>query len=251
MTADIMSQIRQRPGDPVIAPVTVLLGHANDQLLNLCLDSRSARAATGLGAIEFAGDELAVPGQDGVWPGYIGHLGKSLAAQSMTDLAQRGSLSVGELQPPLQLGFEDAIFSGQIFIPRQQLLVHHPSDKGQDARPIHSSSTPADARLIAATNRSQRHRMGLRREWTIHRVFYGFNFLAIRHNQPQMLIADVRFGSKADICNASRHVRFTPESGHLQCTSPCPLWAKTSESHFDYLDSNRKNAGLHCRVICY
>jgi hypothetical protein len=35
-----MSQIRQRPGDPVIAPVTVLLGHANDQLLNLCLDSR-------------------------------------------------------------------------------------------------------------------------------------------------------------------------------------------------------------------
>ena len=180
LIADIMSQIRQRPGDPVIAPVTVLLGHANDQLLNLCLDSRPARAATGLGAIEFAGDELAVPGQDGVWPGYIGHLGKSLAAQSMTDLAQRGSLSVGELQPPLQLGFEDAIFSGQILIPRQQLLVHHPSDKGQDARPIHSSSTPADARLIAATNRSQRHRMGLRTEWIIHRVFYSFNFLAIR-----------------------------------------------------------------------
>jgi hypothetical protein len=40
----------------------------------------------GLGAIEFAGNKLAVPGQDGVWPGYIGHLGKSLAAQSMTDL---------------------------------------------------------------------------------------------------------------------------------------------------------------------
>ena len=25
---------------------------------------------------------------------------------------------------------------------------------------------------------------------------------------------DVRFGSKADICNANRHVRFIPESGH-------------------------------------
>jgi hypothetical protein len=35
--------------------------------------------------------------------------------------------------------------------------------------------------LIAATNRSERHRMGLRREWTIHRVFYSFNFLAIRY----------------------------------------------------------------------
>ena len=26
---------------------------------------------------------------------------------------------------------------------------------------------------------------------------------------------DVRFGSKADICDAQRHVRFTPKSGHV------------------------------------
>jgi len=35
----------------------------------------------------------------------------------------------------------------------------------------------------------------------------------------------VRFGSKADICGAKRHVRFTPESGHVRCTGPCLLWA--------------------------
>ena len=29
--------------------------------------------------------------------------------------------------------------------------------------------------------------------------------------------ADVRFGSLADMCSAKRHVRFTPESGHVQC----------------------------------
>ena len=33
--------------------------------------------------------------------------------------------------------------------------------------------------------------------------------------------SNVRFGSKADICSAKRHVRFTPnsdcKSGHLQC----------------------------------
>jgi hypothetical protein len=38
---------------------------------------------------------------------------------------------------------------GQIFDPRQQLLVHHPRDEGQNARPIHSSSTPADSQLLA------------------------------------------------------------------------------------------------------
>jgi hypothetical protein len=26
------------------------------------------------------------------------------------------------------------------------------------------------------------------------------------------------------------HVRFTSESGHLQCNSPCPLWAKSGHS---------------------
>jgi TRAP-type mannitol/chloroaromatic compound transport system substrate-binding protein len=30
-------------------------------------------------------------------------------------------------------------------------------------------------------------------------------------------LANVRFGSKADICSAPTHVRFTPESGHLRC----------------------------------
>ena len=29
---------------------------------------------------------------------------------------------------------------------------------------------------------------------------------------------NVRFGSKADMCGAIRHVRFNPESGHVQCT---------------------------------
>jgi hypothetical protein len=111
---------------------------------------RPAGAPTSLRAIKLVGDKLAVPSQDGVRPRHIGHLGEDLAAQAMTDLGQCGSLGVRELQPPFQLGLQDPIFSDQIFAPRQQLLVHHPRDEGQDARPIHSSSTPADSRLIAS-----------------------------------------------------------------------------------------------------
>ena len=37
----------------------------------------------------------------------------------------------------------------------------------------------------------------------------------------------VRFGSKADICNANRHVRFTPNSGHVRCKHRCPLSANS------------------------
>jgi hypothetical protein len=78
------------------------------------------------------------------------------------------------------LRLEDPIFGGQIFDPRQQLLVHRPRDVGQDARPIHSSSPAADSPLIASKNRSQHHPARLRLEWPTHRVFYRFNFLTQR-----------------------------------------------------------------------
>jgi hypothetical protein len=39
---------------------------------------------------------------------------------------------------------------------------------------------------------------------------------------------DVGLGQKADICAAKNgHVRFTPKSGHVRCSSRCPLWVKS------------------------
>jgi hypothetical protein len=38
-------------------------------------------------------------------------------------------------------------------------------------------------------------------------------------------IVDVRFGSKADMCGAKGHVRFTPESD-IKRVVKCPLWTK-------------------------
>jgi hypothetical protein len=76
LIADPIPQIGQRPSDPVITPIAVLLGHANDELLALPLDPRSARAATGFRAIELAGDKLAVPSQDGIRPRHSCDLGE-------------------------------------------------------------------------------------------------------------------------------------------------------------------------------
>jgi hypothetical protein len=43
----------------------------------------------------------------------------------------------------------------------------------------------------------------------------------------QVFDSNVRFGSKADMCAAKGHVRFTPESGHVRCNWGCPLWANS------------------------
>src|SRR6516225_9002918 len=44
----------------------------------------------------------------------------------------------------------------------------------------------------------------------------------------QIRIADVRFGSKADVHPPSGDVRFAPKSGHCGAGLACPLCAKTS-----------------------
>jgi hypothetical protein len=48
---------------------------------------------------------------------------------------------------------------------------------------------------------------------------------------------DVRFGSKADICTAMGHVRFTPESGHVGAARDVRFGAisETSSDLFDDL----------------
>ena len=83
----------------------------------------------------------------------------------MTNLAERGSLGVRELEPSFQLGLQDAVFGGQIFVPRQQLLVYCPGDVGQDARPIHNGP-PAQSFAVASSIAPRNVPDGLRQRYT-------------------------------------------------------------------------------------
>jgi hypothetical protein len=98
-----VAQIGQSSGDPVIAPGLVLLGHANDQGLDVFDDWWLAWASTPMRPIEFASDKPSVPPQDGVRQGGSSHFTESLAPQSLADLGKRRSLAVRERQAPLQL----------------------------------------------------------------------------------------------------------------------------------------------------
>src|SRR5262249_43414493 len=51
---------------------------------------------------------------------------------------------------------------------------------------------------------------------------------------------NVRFGSKADMCSAHAHVRFTPESD-IKCDIwECPLWAKSGHSRHHSISSSAR-----------
>src|SRR5262245_44305789 len=55
------------------------------------------------------------------------------------------------------------------------------------------------------------------------------------------------FGAKADMCSAKRHVSFTPESGHVQRTCGCLLWANSG--HLVILVISRAHAAKRRALI--
>jgi len=46
------------------------------------------------------------------------------------------------------------------------------------------------------------------------------------------------------------HVCFTPESGHVQCTRPCLLWARSGHLLLDYFISEREHGRRHGETNC-
>jgi hypothetical protein len=101
---------------------------------------RSANLSTCRGTIELLGDHLSVPAEDGVRLCGIRHVRKRLPTQPVPNLGERLLLGVGEQQATVYLIPQNSVFSNQILVAKQQLLIDGPRDVGQDTRPIHELS---------------------------------------------------------------------------------------------------------------
>jgi hypothetical protein len=98
-------------------------------------------------SVELSGDELAVPAQDGLGLHDLGDLLQRFPTKTLSNLSQTDSLRVGEPQSPFDLISEDSALRHQIFVPKDQFLIHRPSDVCQHSLPIHREvSTEASAR---------------------------------------------------------------------------------------------------------
>jgi hypothetical protein len=70
---DAVPQVRQGTLDAAIAPSRILLGHADDELLDLLGNSWPSRLSALLTSIKLLNDEAAVPPQEGVRRGNCSH----------------------------------------------------------------------------------------------------------------------------------------------------------------------------------
>src|SRR5215471_20447171 len=109
LPGDVVTEIGQGTGDPIVAPTGVLLGHTDDQRLGHRINARASWMGTMLRAVELAGDQTTIPGQNGVWLGNAGNLRELFSAKALRDLGERGSLGIGEPQSPGNVRAEDPI----------------------------------------------------------------------------------------------------------------------------------------------
>src|SRR2546425_9839546 len=94
LVTDGVTQVRQCPHDAVIAPRAILLGHADNQGLQLRVDLRSSWRLALLGAVKLLRDERAVPAKNRVGLDDLGHFLESLLAQFLADLGQRLAFAI-------------------------------------------------------------------------------------------------------------------------------------------------------------
>src|SRR4029077_7151398 len=77
----MVTHVGQRSYDSIVSPAGILPSHFNDQRLKILPDSWPPGIPAVFGAVEFAGDQPAIPGQNGGGLSHTGALGPRPAAE--------------------------------------------------------------------------------------------------------------------------------------------------------------------------
>ena len=131
-----VAEIGQGSDDAVVSPAGVLSGETYDERFQFGRDAGPARRSTQFGAVEFAGNQPPVPGEDGIGLGDTGDLLKCSAAESLADFSEGRSLGIGKTHTGGKVSAEDAILSCQVFILEQEFLIDQPGDVRQQPSPF-------------------------------------------------------------------------------------------------------------------
>lgn len=76
-----------------------------------------------MGAVELAGNEPAIPGQDGLRFGDQGHLRQIFAAETLADLSECAPLGIGEPELCGEVGAQDSVLGDEVFALEEEALI--------------------------------------------------------------------------------------------------------------------------------
>ena len=124
LVRDVMTEIGEGAGDPIVAPSGVLLGHAENQRFDFRIDARPSRVRAMLGSVELACDQTTIPAENRLGFGDTCNIGKELAAEPLADFSKCAPLRVGEPESAGQLRAENPVLCDQLFALKEKSLIH-------------------------------------------------------------------------------------------------------------------------------
>ena len=118
-----MAEIGQSAGNPIITPAIVFLGYAEDQRLKLRADGRTFQVGAMLRAVELAGDQTPIPGEDGFRFRNTGHLRETFPPQSLANFGEGRALGIRKPQSSGDMCANQSILRNQVFALEEQAPI--------------------------------------------------------------------------------------------------------------------------------
>jgi hypothetical protein len=104
-----VAEIGESADDAIITPAFVFLRHADDECFDFRADTRTSRVGATIRAVELAGNQTSIPGEDGFRFGNTGYLRQTRPTQPAPDLSERGALGIGKAEFSGEVRAEDSV----------------------------------------------------------------------------------------------------------------------------------------------
>jgi hypothetical protein len=138
-----MAEIGESAGDAIVTPAFVLLGHADDESLDIGRNAWTSREGAMLRSVELAGDQTTIPSEDGFRLRNTGYLGQTLPPEPLADFGESGAFCVRKPESTGDVGAKDSILRNQVFALEEKALIDQASHVRQQPCPtvvLHAES---------------------------------------------------------------------------------------------------------------
>ena len=116
LVRDVVAEVRQRTGDPVVSPARVLARHLHNQSLYLGIDPRPTRVGAVLRAIELPRHQHAKPAENRLGLCHLDDFRQSFPPKLFPDFGQSGAFRVRQPQPGWRMRPQDSVLGGEVIV---------------------------------------------------------------------------------------------------------------------------------------
>jgi hypothetical protein len=155
LVRELVAEIGESASDAIVTPACVFFSHADNESLQIGCNAGPSRVGATLRAVELAGDQTAIPSEDGFGLRNTGYLRQALPPEALADFGESRALGIRKTQSSGDVGAKDSILRNQIFALEEKALIDQASHVRQQSCPtvlLHAESIWYRGRTASRTS---------------------------------------------------------------------------------------------------